>query len=161
MKPSGSIFYEDGYGTIYVVAWETVGRNIDITTETRQPYVWGVAPEGFVKNGTVFRKGIITVHRQVLKPLNIGYEVVAEGYSQIIDFIQTNFRCGEVPTDKFQYHYDDAVAESCESIVTDGARWADPNESTDSDVVWGTVNVDGTVSVGTGEEDLTWIDVWG
>jgi len=166
MKSTGNIFYKDGYDQIYEVSWETIGESIDITTITKQPYVWGQKREGYVKNKTLFRKGIITVHRQVLKTTANGYMIVAEGTSQYIDYFQATFPCEIGPVDAFKYHLDCMTSDEEEIVIDDGPRWADPSIVNDDYVLWREINPDGSVvgesstAVTAGTEAIEWLDVW-
>jgi hypothetical protein len=156
---SGTIFYQDEYGSIYDVAWETVRGNLDITSIVSQPYIWGQeVPRGYVKNHRVYRYGVVTVTRQIIKTLPVGYEIVAEGTSQYFDFIQTNFMCELVPVDDFRYHVNCGICDETETRVSDGLQYTDPDEAY-SDSVWGDVLADGTPIVGT-VPALEWMDVW-
>lgn len=163
ITPSGNIFYRDDYDTLYYISWATVGSVIDLTTITMQPYVWGKPSKGYVLNGLVFRLGIITVQRQVLRIISGGYEIVAEGSSQYEDYIKTNFPCEPGPTDIFKYHLDSSALDVVDFQVTEGPHWADPDDPEDADAIWGDINPDGSpldITV-TGEADiLEWIDVW-
>jgi len=158
MLPSGSIFYQDAYLMFYLAEWDTVGTRIDITSIIMQPYVWGEEADGYVRDRILYRRGIITVHRQILQPTDDGYEILAEGVSQYIDYIQMSFPCGGGPSDPFAYHINCSPQEEIDIKVTDGPHWADPEEEGD-DSVWGDVDAGGTVGDVTGEE-LAWIDVW-
>lgn len=162
MQPSGNIFFQDEWEQFYEVMWETIGDTIDITSIIKQPYVWGAVPEGFVKNGVLYKKGIITTTRQVIRTFNGGYTIVAEGTSQIVDYIQMNYPCGGGPSDRFKYHLDHSISDEIDMVATDGPHWADPSES--DDVVWGDLNNDGSPAndlTGTYADNvLQWIDVW-
>lgn len=164
IKPSGNIFYQDEYSQFYKVNWETVGDVIDITTTTQQPHVWGEPDEGFVKNGILFRKGIITIHRQILSILSDGYIIVAEGVSQYVDYIQMNYPCGPTPSDPFVFHLDCAVQDEVPVKVLEGPHWADPTDPDDVDAIWGDLNPDGSsleeVTMTEGADILSWTDVW-
>lgn len=151
MLDSGHFFYVDSYEAQYDVSWEKIGQNIDITTIIRQPYIWGEEPTGFIKNHTLFRFGVITVQRQIIKPLDDGYELVSEGVSQYQDYIQMNFNCGGGPADPFKYYLDCDTFAIPEFRVTDGSCWSDPDISDTGGCFWGD---DST------EDSLEWIDVW-
>lgn len=155
---SGSVFYQDEYLALYDVSWETVNGNLDITSVVSDPYIWGEENQGYVQNNKVFRLGMVTVTRQVIRVFDGGYEIVAEGSSRYIDYIQTNFVCEEGPVDNFTYHVDCGISDDIENRVTDGSQWTDPDE-VDSDSVWGDVLADGTPIVGT-DQPLEWLDVW-
>lgn len=165
MNPSGNVFFRDEYDQTYKVIWETIAPNnlIDISTEIRQPYIWGEEPDAFIKNGILFRLGIITVQRQIIRLFDDGYEIVAEGASQIRDYIQMNYPCETGPVDNFVYHLDCFVTDDTAFKVTEGSRWADPADEDDADVVWGSVDSDGSVGELTatgGVTPLEWVDVW-
>lgn len=161
---SGNIFTKDAYETQYEVEWETVGGDLDITTITKTPFVWGEEPSGFVKNGILFRFGMITIQRQIIRIIENGYEIIAEGDSSYNDFIQMNFPCEEGPTDPFKYHVNCGILDEPYIKVLEGPHWADPDDPDDADAIWGDLEADGSPVAdltGTGELDiLEWIDVW-
>jgi hypothetical protein len=161
MKPSGQIWYMDEYHTFYEVAWDTVGGVVDITSTTRQPGVWGQAPEGKIVNNILFRKGIITIHRQVLRPGVDSYEIVAEGISQFEGFVQMNFPCSPGPQDIFVHHLNNGMVDEVEMVMASGPRWADPDESNDDSMIWADLDVSGTPIAAPGAEILEFVDVWG
>ena len=158
MKPSGHIFYEDEWAQKYEVQWETVGGAIDITTITQQPYVWGQPQEGFIRSGILYRKGIVTVHRQVIRVDADKYTIIAEGVSQFSDFIQMNFVCETGPTDPFIYHINHSIQDSVSIGVVGGPHWVDPSIP-ESETIWGDVGTDGILVESTGDDVLEWIDV--
>lgn len=164
IDPSGHVFYEDDYQQKYEVQWETVGGVLDITTVTQQPYVWGEEAEGHIQNGILYRRGVVTVRRQVIQVLADGYIIIAEGISQFCDFIQMNFPCEQGPFDPFQYHLDCFVLDETPVKVLEGPHWADPTDLDDADAIWGDLNPDGSPVeelTGTGGLDiLQWVDVW-
>lgn len=161
---NGSIFTQDSYQTQYEVDWETIGGDLDITTITKTPYVWGEEPSGFIKNGILFRRGMISVERQIIRYLPNGYEIIAEGNSQFEDFIQMNFPCEEGPTDPFAHHVDCGILDVPYIKVLEGPHWADPDDSDDSDAIWGDLESDGSpvseLTVTGGFDILSWVDVW-
>ncbi len=131
-------------------------------TTTRDPNVWGQDAEGFVTNGIVFRRGIVTTHRQVFKLFSDGYQVVAEGTSQTTEFFQTNFPCSQGSVDNFKYHLDCAVHDEIANPVIDGPHWADPDDAA-QDGEWSDIDSGGNFIAGTGTgagEPLFFIDVW-
>jgi hypothetical protein len=160
MQPNGSIFFKDEYDVIYNIDWSTVGDVIDLTSVTSQPGVWGKRPEGYIKHGILYRKGIITAERQVLRIYTGGYEIVAAGISQYEDFIQMNFPCQQGPKDNFKYHLNNSPVDDLEFRTRVGPRWADPNDPYDDDMVWCDLDVSGNPIPQTGEEPLAFIDVW-
>ena len=160
VTPSGNIFFQDYTGQLYHSNWSTIGDMIDLTTIIMQPYIWGGQPSGYVKNGILFRRGIVTVERQIIKLLSSGYEIVADGVSQYEDNIQMNYNGLNGPKDTFKYHLDHAVTEEAEGYVTIGPRWADIDDDNDIVAVWGDVDITGVDISTTGEEALKFIDVW-
>ncbi len=162
MTPSGHIFYKDYADTLYETVWETIGGVIDLTSTTKQPGVWGQAPEGYIQNKILYRKGIITIHRQVIKPLTDGYEIVAEGISQYIDFIKMNFPCEVGPQDTFKYHLDHNMVDECVMGVSSGPRWADPDNEDDDNAVWADLDSNGDIITNptVGIDIFEFIDVW-
>lgn len=161
IKPSGKVLYKDEYGQIYDVQWETVNGLIDITTIIKQPYVWGEEPQAYIRNGILYRLGIITTQRQILRIFDGGYEIMAEGSSQTEDYVQTNYQCERGPVDNFLYHINYHVSDDIENRVYDGISWTDPNESTST--VWGYVDPSGGVIPNITEDTpiLEWINIWG
>lgn len=163
MKPTGSVLYRDEYDTLYKIDWETVGNVIDFTTVIEMPYVWGKPRTGYKRDGYLFRYGIVTVKRQVIKPLVDGYEIVAEGSSQYEDYIRMNYKCERTPVDNFVYHLNNISQDDVEFRTTLGSHWADPDYEDDVDALWADVGAGGT-SEDTPSTDgvdlLTWLDVW-
>ncbi len=156
---SGKFTYQDDYGQIYTSQWEpTSDGGTDYTTIIEQPYVWGELPEGEIVNQQLFRRGIRTIHRQVLRDVEGGVELVLEGYTQETALIQTSFHCSTAPIDPFKFHIDQMIRDDLTILVSDGPRFADPDNPDDVVAIWGTVNMDG--SVNSTSDSLQWIDVW-
>lgn len=164
ITPTGHIFYEDDYTQKYEVQWTTDNGVVDITTITQQPFIWGQQDQARIENGILYRKGVVTIHRQAIELLNDGYVIIAEGISQFDDFIQMNFPCEQGPVDDFKYHLNCSLVDQVDQKVLEGPHWADPNDPEDLDVVWGDLESDGSPVdelTGTGGLDiLHWIDVW-
>lgn len=160
MQSQGTIFFKDDYDVVYHTTWETIGGVLDVTSTVGSPIVWGEQASGYQLNGILYRRGIITITRQVLRPLANGYEIVAEGVSQFIDFIQMNYPCQPGPQDNFKYHLNNPLVDQTEIVVTDGPHWADPDVSTDADMVWGDLDSGGSPVPISGTV-LEFIDVWG
>lgn len=160
MQPSGHILFQDEFQQNYYVEWVTTDGVIDFTSTVGQPYVWGEEDTGFIKEGVLFRRGIVTITRQVIRPFQGGYEIVAEGVSQFEDDIQMNFPCQVGPADPFKFHLDYPIVDQVLTVVTDGPRWADPDEDIDYNMVWGDLDVNGDPMVVSGTV-LEFIDVWG
>lgn len=159
MKASGNILFQDEYQQVYHIEWATVGLVIDFTSTIGTPYVWGEEQSGYIQDGALFNLGIVTITRQVIRPFEGGYEVVAEGVSQYEDYIQTSFPCQAGPVDPFVYHLDRPFVDEVETVVLDGSHWADPDNSDDDEMVWAYLDPSGdpVVSAGTG---LEFVDVW-
>ena len=165
MTPSGQIFFKDSYEQFYSIKWDTINGVIDMTTVISQPYVWGKAPSGKIVGGVLFRNGVVTIERQVIRPFTGGYEIVADGVSQYEDLIQMNFPCQKGPSDPFKYHLNNGMIDECESIITEGPRWADPDDQNDADMIWGDIDSAGnplaTPTMTGGADILAFVDVWG
>lgn len=151
LPPSGQFTYRDQYDTIYEVSWHTTlgpGRGVgqlDITTVIKQPYVWGQPDSGVVHDHTLFRRGIVTAHRQVLSLHQSGYMIVSEGTDQSIQLFQASFPCGPQPGNPFLYHLNSRVVDELDARVVDGPRWADPASDGDAALTW---------------DGLQFMDVW-
>lgn len=156
MEPNGQIFYQDEFSQSYRLDWKTTGGVIDFTSVIFQPYVWGELPQGYLKAGILFRRGVTTIHRQVLKPFVGGYEIVAEGYSQYIDHGAMNFPCQLGPTDPFRFRLDRPIVDDVQFVVTDGPRWSD---SEGGGMLWGDLDFAGDPIVTAGAV-FEFIDVW-
>lgn len=151
MKDNGSVFYKDEYDILYRVEWNTSFGYIDVTSSVADPRIPGQKPITKIINGLLYKFGVISIDRKVLLPVEGGYDIIASGYSQVCDFVQINFPCGEGPQDKFIYHLDSALESNVELEVSDGPAW---------DVsIWPDVASNGGIipSVNT---HLTWNDIW-
>lgn len=157
---SGNFTFQDSYGQLYHNQWQWNQNHtiLDITTITEQPYVWGEPNQIRIQDRNIFYRGIVTIFRQTLHPLIDGYEIIAEGTSQVIDWIQTSFHCATPPIDPFHYHLNQSFSDQVQSIVTSGPRMADPEEANDSVAVWAPIGIDGTATA-TGDT-LEFIDIW-
>lgn len=164
ISEQGQIFYKDEYEQLYQITWKPRGNNqIDITTITLQPYIWGKARTGYIENHILYRKGLVTVTEQVIRITDDGYIIEAEGSSQYEDYIQINYNGNNVPRDIFKYHLNSQVHDEVDGIVVEGSRWADPDSSQDDNMIWDDLNNDGSPSelTATGDNEyLAWIDVW-
>lgn len=154
----GSIFFEDDYHVLYHVSWVTVGDLLDITTIVQSPVIWDGRTGGFIRDRQVWRLGTISVIRQVYRILDDGYEIVAEGSSQYVDFFQATFPCGPGPRSNFCFYSNCSVSDFVGGIVTCGPRWADVD---DTGIVWGNLQPDGSVIPYSGLDMFQWMDVWG
>lgn len=144
---SGSFNYIDDYGVRYEVSWQTTASGLDITTIIKQPFVWGETNSGYVVGHALFRRGMVSVQRQIFTDNDDGYTLVSEGSSQTISVYQDSFPCGPAPSDPFCYHLNNCATDDVDCPVITGPHWSDPNDPGDDGGSWG----DGT---------STWIDIW-
>lgn len=162
INPFGSVFYADEYGQQYKIDWSTDNGIIDITTITLQPYVWGEESKGYINNHILYRYGIVSVIRQLLRPIENGYEIISEGSSQYQDYIQTNFICATGPSDNFAYHLNCGLLDEDTTITTIGPHWS--TAEVDDNSTWFDVDSGGAGLDLTGgtypSEELYWVDVW-
>lgn len=110
----------DASDTIHIGMFKFDSNTIDISWTTMEPRVWGRQAQGFIQNKKIFREGMITASRQVIKIEPSGdTSILAEGYEQWVGFFQTNFSCGDdpLPEDPFIYHYSCAITDDVEMIV--------------------------------------------
>jgi len=162
----GTIRYKDTYDVIYELSWEfkndSTGSWLDITSVTKSPHVWGEPDTGYIKDLKVFRRGIVTTCRQILKILGYNdYTIEARWNTQVIDFFQSNLVCGDVPfTDDFCNHFDCMISEDALSIVDCGSRFSNPG---DGSVEWGDLitNTAGiVVGISYSVQPFQWVNVW-
>jgi hypothetical protein len=105
LPTEGGYQFIDSYGLIHIGMFETNGNTIDMTTQVRDPRVWGVPAEGEVLNFRVFRDGMITTDRQIIRVADFGFIIVAEGGDQRVERFQTTFGCGDdIYLDPFAFH---------------------------------------------------------
>lgn len=117
--PEGSYQFIDDWGLIHIGVFETLGDKLDITTQIRDPRVWGEDPTGEVRNWKVFRDGIITTERQIIQVADFGFIILAEGAEQDTQRFQTTFGCGdEQYDDPFAFHLDANITDDVNIIVT-------------------------------------------
>jgi len=162
MQDSGKIFFVDEYDQQYYNDWITVDGVLNITSVTKTPYVWGESDSGYIKNNILYRKGIITVVRQLLKLIDSKYVIIAEGKDQYIDYFQTSFTCANLPKDTFKYHYNNNLADDSSAVIMSGSRFADPDEENDDLMIWGDIdNLGNATTTSVDGEILEFIDVWG
>lgn len=161
LPSSGSFTFQDDYGVIYEVEWDTTASGLDITTITKQPRIWGETGDGFRDGNVLFRRGLISSHRQIIRSDPDGYVIVSEGTSQQVGYYQSNFPCGPLPTDPFCYHLDCALADEIEALAACGPRWTDPENPDDDIVAWGTVMETAGDVEAVSQQLFQWVDVWG
>lgn len=159
--PSGTLTYHDEYGVIYEVSWETTRSGLDVTTVTKDPRVPGQEASGYVVGHALFRRGTVTVDRDVIAADGDGYVIVASGGSQTVETFQSSFPCGPAAVDPFCYHLNNAITDDIDMPAACGPRWTDPEDDDDDVVSWGEVAAtDGEVSQLT-MQLFMWINVWG
>ena len=121
---TGSIFYKDAYDTIYESTWSFIATDVlEVTLYTKIPYIWGQPQTGFVKNGSLYKNGIITMHKVRIRLSSGGtdgaYTVLAEWFEQNIGLILMNPKCGTTQySDNFCYHVNCSVSDSVELVVS-------------------------------------------
>lgn len=115
----GSYQFIDDYGIIHIGVFETMDNKLDITTQLRDPRVWGEDPTGEVRNFKVFRDGVVTSERQIFQIADFGYTVISEGAEQDVQRFQTTFGCGDEENfiDPFGFHLDANLVDDVELIV--------------------------------------------
>ena len=163
IAPEGSYRYKDDYDIIYESSWVFVDDVLDILLVTKSPRVWGELEEGYIDNGRVFRKGIITTTRQIIRVDDEGYTIQGQGSEQRVDYFQTNILCGDQPyVDNFCFHLDCYVTDELENLVVCGPRWVD---CYDQVVEWPSISTDsyGQVQELVVPEDVQpfgWVSIW-
>ena len=165
-QASGHILFKDDYCQIYDITWDTIssdlGDLIDMTTIVMQPYVWNEEDQGFIKDRTVFRRGICTTIRQVIAEDDDGFTILSEGIAQIICVFRTSFACVEKPFDPFAFHLDSDVCDDIVFVIDCGPRWADPEEENDECVEWLDIaDTSGDVFLDPNIQPFEWVNVWG
>ena len=163
--PEGSVYWKDEYDVIHEINWVYQDNFIDILAVTKSPHVWGEEDSGYMSGYQVFRRGIITSVRQIIRINDDGtYEIRGEGSTQKIDYFRTNVLCGEQPfVDNFCYHLDCIMSDKVDTQVVCGPRWV-PCE--DDEVQWPMLVLDssGTVvgtEVSENVQPFAWVNVWG
>lgn len=158
--PSGTFVYQDEYGIIYRVSWETTRSGLDITTIIQDPRVPGQPDQGYKQGKAMFRRGLVTVDRQILRDTDDGYMILSAGGVQEIDFFQHSFPCGPKPVDPFCYHLNNPMSDEVDAVVTCGPRWTDPDEPGDDVVAWGDVEETDGLVVAESAQLFQWVDLW-
>lgn len=154
MQENGSVFFEDEYGQIYKTDWITDDfGQLDITTIQFQPFVWGEAADGFIEDGKLYRRGIITEERQLIKQENGNYTIMASGSRQTINFFQTSFLCEKGPIDNFLHRLNCYLSEENPIIITDGICWVDISELNTIPTEWADPDISSPST------DLSWIEI--
>jgi len=119
LPQEGGYQFIDHYGLIHIGMFETNDNTIDITTQVRDPRVLGVPADGEVINFRVFRDGMISTDRQIIRVADFGFIIVAEGGEQQTERFQTTFGCGdEIYLDPFAFHLCANITDDVDFIVT-------------------------------------------
>jgi len=123
---TGKFRYKDDYGIIYENEWVLMEDVIDITVITKDPRVPYAVDEGYIDDdGRIFKKGVISTVRQIIKIVDGSYIILAEGTDSVIAFFQVNVVCGDIRFENpFSYGIDCAVSDEVEFIVTGGPAWS-------------------------------------
>jgi hypothetical protein len=164
--PIGRFKYADDWDTIYDVTFQATGDTLDITWAVFEPRVWGEPPSGFTEGRRVFRKGIITLRKQITKVVDGQIFILTDIAEQSVGYFQSNLACGDERfVDPFVFHVDCGITDSVEFDILCGPAWADPANPIDPSS-WPTIEVDsnGDVVIGpvTGDtQAFYWIDAWG
>ncbi|MBD3404845.1 MAG: hypothetical protein GF411_01760 [Candidatus Lokiarchaeota archaeon] len=129
--------FKDEYDIQYRITFEENLEVLDITYETFQPRIWGEESDGYVANGKVFRKGILTTIRQIFILQNGGWVLNAEGTEQEVTYRQTNYDCEwPTPADRFTHRYEYLLQDEVKMATICGPHWTDPNNEDDIYIVW-------------------------
>jgi hypothetical protein len=167
--PVGSFKFIDEWGTVHTAQFRTEGDTLDLTWTTMEPRVWGEPASGCTDGVRVFRKGMITAQRQILRSINGQIYIVAEGGEQSVGYFQSNLVCGDARfLDPFLFHVDCTITDQVEFEILCGPKWADPAQSSSDSSFWPGLAFDsggteGDVVIepyGVGSE-FFWIDAWG
>lgn len=162
--PEGRIYWKDDYGVIYESSWVFQDGILDIMMVTKSPIIWGEPETGFIRGNRVFRKGLITSMRQIIRVEDDGsYTIRGEGGNQEIGYFQSNVVCGDQPfVDNFCFHLDCMVTDELDTRVVCGPRWV---SCEDDEVQWPMLVTDSSGAVVSAEvpeeiQPFGWISVW-
>jgi len=162
--PIGWFRMKDSYGTILTAYFRMAGDTLDITWISFEPRVWGEPEQGYTDGRKVYKKGILTTQRQILKSVGGQIIITGEWQQQIIATLQVNVVCGEQQfLDPFLFHTDCSILDFVEFDILCGPRWSDPSKPSDH-CSWPDIGIDSEgVFIGpiTGDSQFFWIDAWG
>jgi len=164
--PIGRFKWADEWGTIFDVSFQSTGNTLDITWAVFEPRVWGESDTGFVDGRQVFRKGVITLRKQVTKIVDGQIYILTDLAEQSVGYFQSNLVCGDERfVDPFVFHVDCGITDDVEFDIECGPAWTDPSNPIDPSS-WPTIEVDssGNVIIGpvTGDAQIFyWINAWG
>ena len=131
VQESGHFVYQDDYDVIYEVEWIISEDTLDMTVITKDPRVPGEPPDGYTERDSggvrIYRKGVITIKRQIVKFVNGTWIVEAVGHESEVGYFQVNIVCGDDAFDQpFAYGVDCAIKDNVELLTTDGPHWMEP-----------------------------------
>lgn len=161
---SEQVEHIDPYRQRYVTTTLDVTLGLQVTTEIYTPYVYGEPlnvrrlydPDGV---SSIEVEGIITTIIQTISGTGQNVEIIAEGCTSEVAWIEVWRSCLSPPANRFAYTMDCCVVGTVESEVTMGPAFVAPLAT--NNVVWGTLDGAGNVlPAGTGETNLEWIDIW-
>ena len=158
--PSGDFFFIDQWGIIYEGQFETEGNRIDITLTTKDPRIPGEESQGLIRDGRVYRRGIITTQRFILETGGTKAIVIGSGSQQRIDLFQATFMCGDrQPVDPFAFHCDNGISDDIEIDIVCGPSWSGDWSELSSGSGSGSEPVITAVTP-TGVQPFEWMNVW-
>lgn len=156
--------YQDEYNVRYEVNYEykssPSGEILDITTTIYDPRVYGEIAKGYISRHKTYIKGLISITRQVIRPEEDGYILVAEGGTQKVteslnEYIQID---GLFIKDPFKFRLNhDLVAEES-GIVDNGPALVDIYDTFNS-CIWADLDLYGNI-MPSSENVLDFIDVY-
>ncbi len=154
-----TVIYKDDYNIRYEVEYEykdtPTGQVLDITTKVYDPRVYGEPPRGYVSNHKTYVQGLVSITRQVIRPEEDGYVIIAQGGTQTKAEMQID---GYFFSDRFKYKLDHNIVADESGIVDDGSAFVDIDDTL-NDCIWANVDAFGNILPYSGNV-LTFIDVW-
>lgn len=133
--------FVDDYGIIHAAVWRVNGDQIDITFMTQDPRIPGEEQQQgrVVKYGRgfrVYKRGITTITRQIIKATSSGIVILGEGTTQEIGEFQTTFGCDDIQkNDPFIHHLGAGVVDEIEFIIGSITQ-VEPERQQSNDYVW-------------------------
>lgn len=141
ISEQGNFEYQDDYGIIYDIEWRFSLDVLDITVMRKDPNIPLQEPDGYTEfeNGIlkIYRKGIITIVRRIIRYDINGSYTEAEGHESYIDYFRSNKVCDEKPFENpFSYGINCAAQDNVQMLVTIGSSWHDPVEELGTEYYW-------------------------
>lgn len=131
--------YTDSYGILYSYKWTITGDMMDLITVIKDPRVPGEPDSGHVEaagNGfVVYRRGVVSLQRQILKATGNGYVILSEGNKAEIKEFQSKFQC-EDTSSPFYYNLECGVTESVEFLSGTETIIKSPPDPTDEAIFY-------------------------